>query len=132
MYGKYDGTELVYNGRDCQLIRDDDILVKYKDGDARLETVECVKDQVLVKLPEKQEQLDSGLLISDSKEQPKRPDQGIVAKIGPGRQAGNGKLMATQVSVGDQVKFRNFAGTEIKLNNEEYIVIRGYDILATM
>jgi len=55
IYGKYDGTELKYNDVNHQMIKDDDILLKYTGKEPTLENVECIRDQVLVKLPPKEE-----------------------------------------------------------------------------
>jgi chaperonin GroES len=55
---------------------------------------------------------------------------GTVVKIGPGRQAGNGQYMQAQVEPGDKVRFRQYAGTNVKLEGKEYKVLRAYDILA--
>lgn len=129
LYGKYDGSELRYNDEEHQLIKDDDVLLKYPAGtEATVSNVECVKDQILVELP-KEEESEGGLIISNV-EKDKRPDYGVVVKVGPGRQAGNGKYMTPQVSPGDHVKFRDFAGSQIKLDNKDHLVIRNYDILA--
>lgn len=131
LYGKYDGTELKYNDADHQLIKDDDVLLTYSGDQATVENVIPVKDQVLVKLPPKEEINASGIIISTPGSKEKRRDYGEVIKIGPGRQAGNGVYQTIQVKPGDNVRFREFAGTNIKLNNVEYLVIRAYDILAT-
>ena len=58
-------------------------------------------------------------------------DSGVVVKLGPGRQAGNGEFMTGQLKIGDHVKFRDFAGSDVKLNGKTHAVIRAYDILAT-
>jgi chaperonin GroES len=129
MYGKYDGSELRYNDAEHQLIKDDDVLLKYPAGEeAVLANVECVKDQILIELA-KEEATEGGLIISQV-EKEKRPDYGKVVKVGPGRQAGNGHYMTPQVAPGDMVRFRDFAGAQIKLDNRDYLVIRNYDILA--
>lgn len=52
-------------------------------------------------------------------------------QTGPGRQAGNGSYMQVQVKTGDKCRFRNYAGTELKLEGKDYLVIKAYDILAT-
>lgn len=53
-----------------------------------------------------------------------------MVKIGPGRMASNGELMAMDIAMGDMVKFRDFAGNEVDIENEEYSVVRMPDILA--
>ena len=130
IYGKYDGSELKYNDVNHQLIKDDDVLLKYAGESALLSNVECVKDQVLIKLPPKEESNSAGLIVATPGSKDKRADHGVVVKVGPGRQAGNGNVMPIQVAAGDNVKFRDFAGTEVKIEGKEYLVIRAYDILA--
>lgn len=130
VYGKYDGTELKYNDANHQMIKDDDVLLTYTGPEATLQNVQCVKDQVLVKLPPKEETNTAGIIISTPGSTEKRPNYGTVAKVGPGRQAGNGEVMKPQVAVGDGVRFREYGGNQIKLGGDEYIVVRAYDILA--
>ena len=132
IYGKYDGSELKYDGVEHQLIKDDDVLLTYPVGvEATVANVECVKDQVLIRLPPKEQANLSGIIIATPGEgEKKRADYGTVVKVGPGRQAGSGKVMAIQVKPGDNVRFRDFAGSEIKLDGHEHLVIRAYDVLA--
>lgn len=130
LYGKYDGTELKYNGVNHQMIKDDDVLLKYSGKDMTLEAVSPVKDQVLVRLPPKEEKNSAGIIVATPNAEEKRPTTGVVVKVGPGRQAGNGQYMTMQVKPGDGVKFREFGGNQVKIEGVEYIVVRAYDILA--
>lgn len=130
IYGKYDGSEMKYNDANHQLIKDDDVLLKYTGGDALLSNVECVKDQVLIRYAPKEAANSGGIIINTAESKEKRQDTGTVVKIGPGRQAGNGKVMQIQVKPGDGVRFRDFAGADVKLEGVEYRVVRAYDILA--
>lgn len=130
LYGKYDGIELKYNDWDHQLIKDDDVLLTFRGSIATVENVECVKDQVLIELPAKADASASGIIMSTPDTKSKRPDRGVVVKIGQGRQAGNGAIMPIRVAPGDNVRFRDFAGSEVKLGTKNYVVIRAYDILA--
>ena len=133
IYGKYDGTELEYDGLNHQLIRDDDVLLVYEGKDATEENVKCVKDQVLILLDEKDDVMDSGLVVTKDKSdnfKMRNVDTGTVVKQGPGRQAGSGDQMVVQLNVGDRVKFRDFAGSDVRLGDKEYAVLRAYDILA--
>ena len=131
IYGKYDGTELKYNDLNHQLIKDDDVLLTYSGPNPTIENVVCVKDQVLVELPRKEEATSSGIIVSNpTNAKEKRTDYGVVIKVGPGRQAGNGVYMPIRVAPGDNVRFRDFAGSEVKIGNKDYLVIRSYDILA--
>ena len=83
----------------------------------------------MIELPPKEDKSESGIIITTA-EKEKRSDTGKVVKIGPGRIAGNGEKMTIQVKPGDGCKFRDFAGTTVKLGTVEYVVIRAYDILA--
>lgn len=130
MYGKYDGTELKYNDSPHQLIKDDDVLLTYSGPDATLDSVRCVKDQVLIKLPPKEEKNLAGIIVATPGSAEKRPNHGVVAKVGPGRQAASGEVMPPQVQAGDGVRFREYAGNQLKLGGEEYVVVKACDILA--
>lgn len=129
VYGKYDGTEIVYDGDRHTLIRDDDILVKF-DGKLTLDNVDVVSDNVLVKVNDDQEATSGGLLIAATSKKGSKPSTGEVVKVGPGRMASNGEIMTVDISVGDEVKFRDFAGNEVQIEGEEYAVVRMTDILA--
>lgn len=130
VYGKYDGTEVEYNGDKCTLIRDSDVLVKYN-PDLVLDQTQVCDDSVLVKVNRSEEETTAGgLLIAATTKKNKKPSTGTVVKIGPGRMAANGKLMDMDIEVGDMVKFRDFAGNEVDIENEEYSVVRMPDILA--
>lgn len=54
-----------------------------------------------------------------------------MVKVGPGRQAGNGDVMKIQVEPGANVRMRDYAGAEVKIQGKEYAIVRSYDILAT-
>jgi len=76
LYGKYDGSELKYNEINHQLIKDDDILLKYSGKDITLANAEPVKDQVLIRLPPKEQTNNAGLIITTPGTTDKRPDTG--------------------------------------------------------
>lgn len=132
VYGKYDGTEVEYNGDKCTLIRDNDILIKFAGGvDLTLENVDVCEDNVLVKVNREEEASTAGgLLLASTTTKNKKPSTGTVVKVGPGRMASNGTLMEVDVALGDMVKFRDFAGNEVEIQGEEYAVVRMPDILA--
>lgn len=129
VYGKYDGTEIDYNGAKHTLIRDDDVLVKFKGDKLSLENAEVIRDCVLVCV-EEEEASEGGILIAKTSKSESRPSTGEVVKVGPGRIAANGEVMAMDVSVGDFIKFRDFAGNEVEIDGKEFSVVRMADILA--
>lgn len=130
VYGKYDGTEVEYDGEKHSLIREEDILVKYTSNQLTLDNVEVLNDNVLVFVEPKEEETSSGLLIASSSSSKKKPSTGTVAKVGPGRRTMTGTLTPMEVTIGDMVKFRDFAGNEVKIDEKEYTVVRMADILA--
>lgn len=130
IYGKYDGTELKIDGSTHCLIRDDDILVKFKGGPLTEENVEVVNECVLVFVETRETETSGGLLLATGSDDQKRPSTGVVVKVGPGKMASNGELIPMNVKVGDNVKFMDFAGNEIKIGEKEYSVVKMPEILA--
>jgi chaperonin GroES len=129
VYGKYDGTEIDLDGTKHTLIRDNDVLVKYTGDELTLENSEVVRDAVLVHVEMKDFSTDGGILIAKSSKSEQKPSTGKVVKVGPGRFATNGDVMEMQVVPGDYVKFRDYAGNEVGIGDEEYSVVRMADIL---
>jgi chaperonin GroES len=130
VYGKYDGTQIDLDGARHILIRDDDVLVKFTGDELTLEGADVTRDNVLVFVERKEQETEGGILIAKSSKTENRPSTGTVVKVGPGRMAANGELMAMEVEVGDMVKFRDFAGNEVNIGEKEYSVVRMSDILA--
>lgn len=132
LYGQYDGTEINIDGTKHSLIRDSDILVKYTGDEMTIDSVDAVNDGILVFVKAKEETFSGGGLILDtgSSSKSKRPSTGEVVKVGPGRMAENGELIPMNVKVGDQVKFLDFAGNEVKIGDKEYSMVRMGEVLA--
>ena len=85
-------------------------------------------DKVLVKRLEAEEKTAGGIVLPDTaKEKPKR---GTVQAVGEGKLLDSGERSKLQVSKGDQVIFSSYAGTEVKINGEELLIIDENDILA--
>jgi chaperonin GroES len=125
VYGKFDGTALDIDGVKHTLIRDNDILVKFTGDELTLESAEVIRDNVLVEF-EFQESTEGGLLLAKSSDSSSKPSTGIVVKLGPGRFEGR----EMDVALGDTVKFRDFAGSELTIEGKEYSVVQMADILA--
>ncbi len=130
VYGKYDGTEIDIDGAKHTLIRDDDVLVKFTGDKLTLEAVDVIRDAVLVHVETKESATEGGILIAKSSKSESKPSTGRVVKVGPGRFATNGERMEMEVAEGDMVKFRDFAGNEVEIDDEEFSVVRMSDILA--
>ena len=87
-----------------------------------------LNDRVLVKRLESEERTASGLYIPDTAKE--KPCKGQVVAVGPGKHADDGKLVPMTVKVGDMVLFNKYAGTEVKIDGAEHLVMREDDILA--
>ena len=87
-----------------------------------------LNDRVLVKRLESEERTASGLFIPDTAKE--KPSKGEVVAVGPGKHADDGKLVPMTVKVGDMVLFNKYAGTEVKIDGAEHLVMREDDILA--
>jgi len=85
--------------------------------------------RVVIKALEKEERTKSGILLPDTAKE--KPQQGKVIAVGPGRTLESGTKVALEVKEGDTVIFSKYAGTEVKVDGEEYIILDGErDILA--
>ncbi|OEF96980.1 co-chaperone GroES [Desulfuribacillus alkaliarsenatis] len=84
-------------------------------------------DRVIIKVVELEEKTASGIVLPDSAKE--KPQQGEVVAVGNGR-IEDGKRVELDVKVGDQVIYSKYAGTEVKHDNQEYLILRESDILA--
>jgi chaperonin GroES len=86
-------------------------------------------DRVIVKRIEEKESIKGGIIIPDSAKE--KPMEGEVLAVGPGRRE-KGELFPLDVKVGDRVLFGKYSGTEIKIENEEVLILREEEILAKL
>ena len=85
-------------------------------------------DHLVVKPIEKEEVTKGGIFLPDTARE--KPQEGEVVAVGPGRLTEDGKRVAMEVKVGDIVIYTKYGGTEIKIDDEELIILRESDILA--
>lgn len=90
-------------------------------------TVTPLFDRVLIKRAEESTKTKSGLFLPESATE--KPVQGVVLAVGQGKVSDDGKVAPLTVKVGDKVVFNRYAGTEIKVDGEERLVMREEDIL---
>ncbi len=93
-------------------------------------TLKPLNDRVLVKRLESEEKTAGGLYIPDTAKE--KPSKGEVIAVGPGKVADNGQRVDMAVKQGDTVLFNKYAGTEVKLDGVEHLVMREDDILAVI
>lgn len=85
-------------------------------------------DRVIIKVLEKEEKTSAGIVLPDKAKE--KPQEGEVKAVGPGRILDDGTKVQMEIKVGDKVVFSKYAGTEIKIGDEEYLILRQDDILA--
>ncbi len=89
-----------------------------------------LSDRVVVKVLEAEEKTASGIVLPDKAKE--KPQEGEVKAVGTGKVLDNGTKLEMEVKVGDKVLFSRYAGTEVKVDGEEYLILRQDDILALM
>ncbi len=90
--------------------------------------LEPLADRLVVKPIEREEVTRSGIVLPDTARE--KPQEGEVLAVGPGRVSEDGKRIPMDVKVGDIVIYAKYGGTEIKIDDEELMILRESDILA--
>jgi len=88
--------------------------------------IQPLGDRVILKAVEPKEIKKSGIIIPDTAKE--KPQEGEVVAVGKGKME-DGKLIAMEVKAGDRVLYGKYSGTEIKINDEEYLIMREEDVL---
>lgn len=132
--GKFDGKPVEYNNEECQVIRDDNVLLAYQGVTMRLDNVIPIRDYVLVKLKASSEEsleTASGVMIAGQVMKDSLPCTGTVTKVGEGRLCASGDFTPSPVQEGDEVKFKDYAGNDVVIEGENYSVVKMVDILSS-
>ena len=87
-----------------------------------------MEDRVVVKPNTEEERTKGGIVLPDTAKE--RPQEGEVIAVGPGKLLENGQRAPMDVKPGDKIIFAKYGGTEVKIEGEEYIILRQSDILA--
>jgi chaperonin GroES len=87
-------------------------------------------DRVVVKRIEDSETMRGGLYIPDSAKE--KPQEGEVVAVGKGKRADDGKLLTLDVQVGDRILFGKYSGSDIKIDGNEYLIMREDEILGVL
>lgn len=87
-------------------------------------------DRLLVKRLEEKEQVFGGIIIPDTAKE--KPQEAKVLAVGPGKVTDDGKVQPIDVKVGDTVVFGKYAGTEVKVDGDELLIIREDDVLGVL
>lgn len=86
-------------------------------------------DRVIIRRLDEEEKTKGGLIIPDTAKE--KPQEGTVIAVGPGKQE-DGKVIAMDVKAGDKILFGKYSGTEIKLDDEEHLILREDNILGVI
>jgi chaperonin GroES len=92
--------------------------------------VKPLADRVVVKPLEEAEQMKGGLYIPDTAKE--KPQQGEVVAVGPGKLTDEGKRVDPELKVGDKVLYGKYSGTEVTLDDSQYLILRESDVLAVI
>ena len=87
-------------------------------------------DRILVKRVEEQETVRGGIIIPDSAKE--KPQEGKVVAVGNGKVADDGKRIPLDVKAGDKILFGKYSGSEVKIEDDEYLILREEDVLAIL
>ena len=93
-------------------------------------TVKPLGDRVFVKVSPSEEKTAGGLYLPDAAKE--KPQVGEVAAVGPGKRNDDGNFTELEVKVGDKVLYSKYAGTDIKLGDDDYVLLSEKDILAAV
>ena len=93
-------------------------------------TIKPLSDRVVIKMTEAEETTKSGIILAGSAKE--KPQVAEIVAVGEGKYDENGKLIPMTVKVGDKVLTSKYSGTEVKVDGEEYTIVRQDDILAVV
>jgi len=87
-------------------------------------------DRVLIKPKAREEMTKSGIVLPDTAKE--KPQEGEVLAVGTGRLLESGERVPMEIKVGDVILYSKYAGTEVKLDGEDHLILRESDVLAVM
>ena len=93
-------------------------------------TIKPLHDRILIERVEEEEKTKGGIIIPDTAKE--KPVQGKVIAVGKGKVAEKGQLIAPDVKKGDRILFTKYAGTEVKIEGKEHLIIREDDVLGVI
>ena len=87
-------------------------------------------DRILIKRIEEKETVKGGIIIPDTAKE--KPQEGEVVAVGKGKKNEDGKVIALDVKAGDRILFGKYSGAEIKMENQEYLILREEEVLGIL
>ncbi len=92
--------------------------------------IKPLDDRILVKQSEAEEKTAGGIVLPDTAKE--KPQRGTVIAVGPGKMLSDGQRAGMDVKVGDEVVYGKYAGTEVEISGEKYVIIRENDVLGVI
>lgn len=89
-----------------------------------------LQDRILIKRVEEKETVKGGIIIPDTAKE--KPQEGEVVAVGHGKKTEDGKVIPLDVKVGDRVLFGKYSGNDIKIDDQEYLILREDEILGVL
>ncbi|SCM82688.1 Cpn10 chaperonin GroES, small subunit of GroESL [uncultured Sporomusa sp.] len=90
--------------------------------------IKPLSDRVVIQALEREEKTKSGIVLPDTVKE--KPQEGRIVAVGNGRLLDNGQRVSLDVKAGDKVMFSKYAGTEIKIDGQDYLILSERDVLA--
>ena len=90
--------------------------------------LKALGDRIVVKTVEQQDRTKSGIVLPESAKE--KPQEGRVLSVGPGKLLDNGTVKPLEVKAGERVLYGRYAGTEVRIEGEDYLILREDDVLA--
>ncbi|KAK3004552.1 hypothetical protein RJ639_019058 [Escallonia herrerae] len=129
VYSKYAGTEVVFDGSNHLILKEDDIVGILETDDVK--DLKPLNDRVLIKVAVAEEKTAGGLLLTEASKE--KPSIGTVIAVGPGPLDEEGNRKALSISPGNTVLYSKYAGNDFKgLDGSEYIALRASDVMAVL
>jgi chaperonin GroES len=92
--------------------------------------IQPLHDRIIVEAAAKEEKTAGGIILPDTAQE--KPQRGSVLGVGPGKRLDSGQLAPVGINVGDTVLYGKYAGTEVKVDGKDLIILRADDILAVL
>ncbi len=92
--------------------------------------VRPLHDRILIRRVEEKESVKGGIIIPDTAKE--KPQEGEVVAVGNGKKTEEGKVIPLDVKAGDRILFGKYSGTEIKIDNEEFLILREDEVLGVL
>jgi chaperonin GroES len=107
-------------------------MAKKMDAVATKLNIRPLADRVVIEAVEEEEVTFAGGKLVLPETAKEKPQKGVIVAAGPGRKDDDGKIIAMELAVGDQVLYAKYAGTEIKIDGKKYLILKESDVLAVV